>query len=110
VPREQDEAPAPTAEILTQPVCGFRLWAARAIDLAVVVLVGCIVALIGGLTDPGAWEWRGVWIADYIAEWIYAHPGSTLYGVLAALLFGFLYSAACGVVGGRTLGRYVVDT
>ena len=33
-----------------------------------------------------------------------------MYGFLAILATSFLYNLGCGLFGGRTLGRYVVDT
>jgi uncharacterized RDD family membrane protein YckC len=109
-PRRDEGSAVVPIEIITQPAHGWRLWAGRAIDLAIVVLIGVVAALVTAAVEGGDWEPRGVWIVDYLAEWTYAHPGAAFSGLVAALLFGFLYSLGFGLVSGRTVGRYVVDT
>ena len=66
--------------------------------------------MLSATVTGGEWEYRGVWIADYIAEWVYAHPAATLHGTLAAVLFSFLYSLVSSFCWGQTLGRRVVNT
>ncbi|MBI5510352.1 MAG: RDD family protein [Deltaproteobacteria bacterium] len=109
-PRAAVAEARPVVEIETQAASGPRLWVARGIDLLVPLAFGVGVALLESLLDGEVWEARGVWLPDYLGEWLYVHPHAVVHGAVAVAVGSLAYNLGCTRFWGRTAGRRLVCT